>query len=101
MPRRSLGKNHLTELPLTSERMRSPARSLAYAVFFIIGEERMVDERSCHSLTQSNAKGFGGRGREGRGERLNAPRPILKRPTLKMHLDSMQMHDLGSTHQGR
>ena len=87
MPGRSLRKNHLVELPLTSERMRSPARSLAYAVFFIIGEERMVDERSCHSLTHSNAKGFGGRGGEGRGERLSAPRPSLNRPTLKMHPD--------------
>jgi hypothetical protein len=45
MPRRSLGKNHPMELPLTSERMRSPVRSLAHAVFFNIGEERMVTTR--------------------------------------------------------
>jgi hypothetical protein len=37
MPRRNLGKNHLAELPLTSEKMRSPRRSLACAVFFIVG----------------------------------------------------------------
>ena len=30
-------------------------------------------------------------GGEGRGERLSAPRPGLNRPTLKMHLDSMQL----------
>jgi hypothetical protein len=41
MPRRSLGKNHLVELPLTSERMRSPVRSLARTFFVNIGEERM------------------------------------------------------------
>jgi len=41
-PRKCLGKNHLVELPLTSKRMRSPARSLAHAVFFIVGEERMA-----------------------------------------------------------
>jgi hypothetical protein len=35
---KSLGKNHLAELPLTSERMRSLMRSLAYAIFFNIGE---------------------------------------------------------------
>jgi len=42
---RSLGKNHLVELPLTSERMRSLARSLARAVFFIVGEEHMTWHR--------------------------------------------------------
>jgi hypothetical protein len=41
MPERSLGKNHLAELPLTSERMRSPTRSLARAVFVNVGEKRM------------------------------------------------------------
>jgi hypothetical protein len=40
--RRSQGKNHLVELPLTSKRMRSPTRSLARAAFFIVGEERMA-----------------------------------------------------------
>ena len=40
-PGRSLGKNHLAEHPLTSERMRSPTRSLARAVFIKVGEEHM------------------------------------------------------------
>jgi hypothetical protein len=42
---RSLGKNHLAELPKTSERMRSPARSHARAVFVNVGEERMLRRR--------------------------------------------------------
>jgi hypothetical protein len=45
MFKRSLGKNHLTELPLTSERMRSPARSLARAVFVNVGEKHMPQRR--------------------------------------------------------
>jgi hypothetical protein len=49
MPRRSLGKNHLAELPLTSERMRSPARSLAHAVFINIGEEHMPQHQEIPS----------------------------------------------------
>jgi len=40
-PRKCLGKNHLVELPLTSKRMRSPARSLARTVFVNVSEERM------------------------------------------------------------
>lgn len=39
MPRRSLGKNHLVEFPLTYERMRSAARSPAHTLFFNVGEE--------------------------------------------------------------
>jgi predicted RNA-binding protein YlxR (DUF448 family) len=45
MSGRSLGKNHVVELPLTSERMRSPARSLARIVFVNIGKERMAWRR--------------------------------------------------------
>jgi hypothetical protein len=43
--RRSLRKNHLVELPLTSERMMSPTRSLARTIFFFIGEEHMARRR--------------------------------------------------------
>ena len=42
MSRDDAWKNHLVELPLTFERMRSPVRSLSRAIFFIVGEERMA-----------------------------------------------------------
>ena len=38
---RRLGKNHIMELPLTSERMRSFVRSLACVVFINVEEEHM------------------------------------------------------------
>jgi hypothetical protein len=45
MPGKSLRKNHLTELPLTSERMRSSARSLAHVVYINVEEEHMPRRR--------------------------------------------------------
>jgi hypothetical protein len=41
-PGRSLGKNHIMELPLTSEKMRIPARSLASAIFVNVEEASLL-----------------------------------------------------------
>jgi hypothetical protein len=46
---RCLRESHLTKLPLTSKRRRSPMRRAVHAIFYGIGEERTTLIQQCQA----------------------------------------------------